>query len=100
MKKIPLYWLCFYWRPPGEESDGDICQDTSSDGSSESETERLIIGIRESLNNTSHVGQEGFSSDDSETSNQIQLPIFEYLERDPPYGRQPLADKVSLHLIW
>ncbi|XP_008807767.2 uncharacterized protein LOC103720029 [Phoenix dactylifera] len=81
---------------PGEESDADICQDTSSNGSSESDTERLVRGIRESLNNTSHVGQESFSSDDSETCNQLQLPVFEYLEHHPPYGRQPLADKISV----
>nr|XP_010905692.1 uncharacterized protein LOC105032815 isoform X2 [Elaeis guineensis] len=81
-------------RRPGEESDGDICQDISSDGGSDSETERLIRGG--SLNDTSHVGQESFSSDDIETCNQPQLPVFEYLEYHPPYGRQPLADKISV----
>jgi len=36
--------------------------------------------------------QEGFSSDDSETGNPQDL-LFEYFEQDPPYSREPLADK-------
>lgn len=85
----------FIERRPGEESDGENYQDTSSDASSESESEKLIAERRESLRNTGCADQEGFSSDDSEACNQSQVPIFEYQEYDPPYGRQPLADKVS-----
>ncbi|OAY77342.1 hypothetical protein ACMD2_01741 [Ananas comosus] len=83
-------------RRPGEESDGENYQDTSSDASSESESEKLIAERRESLRNTGCADQEGFSSDDSEACNQSQVPIFEYQEYDPPYGRQPLADKISV----
>ncbi|XP_072983143.1 uncharacterized protein [Typha latifolia] len=86
-------------RRPGEESDGETYQDTGSDASSESESEQNIIERRESLRNTSYVGQEDFSSDDTEAWNQQQLPIFQYLEHDPPYGRQPLADKISVLAI-
>ena len=39
--------------------------------------------------------QEDFSSDEGESRNPRSCLIFEYLERDPPYGREPLADKVS-----
>ncbi|XP_073106673.1 uncharacterized protein [Elaeis guineensis] len=82
-------------RRPGEESDGEPYLDTSSEGSSESEADRLRERMA-SLGTTSHVGQEGSLSDDSEACNPAILPVFEYLERDPPYGREPLADKISI----
>lgn len=41
--------------------------------------------------------QEGFSSDDSENGNPQDL-LFEYLEQDPPYSREPLADKAITDL--
>ncbi|KHN06688.1 hypothetical protein glysoja_021234 [Glycine soja] len=37
---------------------------------------------------------DGFSSDDGESVNSQGYLIFEYLERDPPYSREPLADKI------
>ncbi|XP_030537078.1 uncharacterized protein LOC115745645 [Rhodamnia argentea] len=62
-------------RSAGEDSDGDYYRDSSSsDGSSS--------------------GMEGFSSDDGDTGNSRGCLLFEYLERDPPYRREPLADKV------
>lgn len=42
--------------------------------------------------------QEGFSRDDSETGNPQDLLLFEYFEQDPPYSREPLADKASTEL--
>lgn len=39
--------------------------------------------------------QEGFSSDESETGNPQDL-LFEYFDQEPPYGREPLADKASV----
>ncbi|PKI60026.1 hypothetical protein CRG98_019614 [Punica granatum] len=40
-------------------------------------------------------GQEGFSSDNGEGGgNSRGCLLFEYLEREPPYSREPLADKV------
>ena len=42
--------------------------------------------------------QEDFSSDDSESGNSRGCLLFEYLEHDPPNGREPLADKASLPL--
>lgn len=41
--------------------------------------------------------QEEFSSDDSETGSPQDL-LFEYFDQDPPYSREPLADKASNHL--
>ncbi|XP_078435537.1 uncharacterized protein LOC144706452 isoform X2 [Wolffia australiana] len=40
--------------------------------------------------------QEGSSGDSSEARNSPGALVFEYLERDPPYGREPLADKISV----
>lgn len=39
--------------------------------------------------------QEGFSSDEGESGNTQGCLMFEYLEREQPYGRVPLADKAS-----
>lgn len=39
--------------------------------------------------------QEGFSSDDSDTGNCQGCLLFQYMERDPPNRREPLADKAS-----
>lgn len=69
-------------RCPGEESAGDIGQGTSSDGS-EGDANQFSKQRRDCPAN------------DAEISNQPERPIFEYLERDPPYGREPLADKIS-----
>ena len=44
--------------------------------------------------------QEGFSSDEGEPRKPQDFLLFEYLERDPPFGRGPLADKVSNCLPW
>ncbi|XP_031499738.1 uncharacterized protein LOC116264006 [Nymphaea colorata] len=101
-------------RRPGEDSDGDYYRDSSSDGSSDCEYERGMKYTREHLkrhhpgmeaslridrlslmqNNASF--QEGFSSDDSDVANsQSPCLLFEFLEQDPPYSREPLADKIA-----
>jgi hypothetical protein len=36
-----------------------------------------------------------FQRDDGEVHSPSTRPVFEYLERDPPYGREPLTDKAS-----
>uniref|UniRef100_A0ACD5WDV6 Uncharacterized protein n=2 Tax=Avena sativa TaxID=4498 RepID=A0ACD5WDV6_AVESA len=70
----------------GDESDGEST-DTSSGSSSETDVDRLRV----SPMGASHRLQNGGLH-----SNDASLPIFEYLERDPPYGREPLTDKVSI----
>ncbi|XP_010248942.1 PREDICTED: uncharacterized protein LOC104591427 [Nelumbo nucifera] len=100
-------------RRPGEDSDGDYYRDSSSDGSSDCELERGLKYSREQLNRyhitseaslrmdrlslrEKHIShQEGFSSDDGEAGNPRGCLLFEFLEQDPPYSREPLADKIS-----
>ncbi|XP_058760807.1 uncharacterized protein LOC131642985 [Vicia villosa] len=96
-------------RQLGEDSDSDF-RDSSSDGSSDCEPAR---GYREqrnlphlsddllshwmgglSVRNQHTLPQDGFSSDDGESVNSQGYLLFEYLERDTPYGREPLADKM------
>lgn len=76
-------------RRPGEDSDSDL----SSDGISDYEAaERGFKYLRDHQ----ITGQEGFSSsDESDSANPRGSLIFEYLEKDPPYSREPLADKIS-----
>lgn len=88
--------------------------DSSSDASSDNEIEKHTKTTRKqqhilhqlnsdvsirmgrlSIHDEHPVLQEGFSSDDGEAGNS-QGVLFEYLERNAPYGREPLADKVSL----
>ncbi|XP_023550272.1 uncharacterized protein LOC111808496 [Cucurbita pepo subsp. pepo] len=99
-------------RQPGEDSDSDF-RDSSSDGSSDSEPER---GLKYTGNQLNHhhlsselsrrmerlslrdqlIGlQEDCSSDEAESLNSQGQLLFEHLERDLPYSREPLADKVS-----
>ncbi|KAJ6899243.1 hypothetical protein NC652_025655 [Populus alba x Populus x berolinensis] len=95
----------------GEGSDSDF-RDSSSDGSSDYEHERGVKCSRDQLNHhhvtddfplridrlslrDQHVAhKEDFSSDEGESVNCQGCLLFEYLERDPPYSREPLADKI------
>jgi hypothetical protein len=102
-------------RQLGEDSDGDSFRDSCSDGSSDCEHDRgCLTYSREqrtyncqsidstlrmdqiSLRDQRMSSQEGFSSDESEPGSSQGCLLFEYLERDQPYGREPLADKVCL----
>lgn len=113
--------LSLYDRRPGEESDSDYCKDSCSDGSSDCEHERGSFmysreqqsyynrtnGVPLKMDGLSfrdqHIAlQEGSSSDEGESGNSQGRLLFEYLERDSPFSREPLADKVSpssSHLI-
>ncbi|KAA8529115.1 hypothetical protein F0562_034086 [Nyssa sinensis] len=101
-------------RQPGEDSDGDYFRDSSSDGSSDCEHERGSLSCSREQQNSHHLTskiplrmdrlslkdphialQEDFSSDEGESGNFRGCLLFEYLERDPPYGREPLADKIA-----
>lgn len=99
-------------RQPGEDSDSEF-RDSSSDGSSDCEPERGLKYVREQrshhnasteithrMDNLSSrdylaVIDEDFSSDEGESVNSQGCLLFEYLEQDLPYTREPLADKVS-----
>ncbi|GAV69147.1 DUF789 domain-containing protein [Cephalotus follicularis] len=98
-------------RRPGEDSDSDF-RDSSSDGSWDCEPDRDLRNSREQQNNklaTSDISSrmdrlslrdhhvalhEDVSSDEGESINSKQRLLFQYLERDPPYSREPLADKI------
>ncbi|GLT58187.1 hypothetical protein SLA2020_311020 [Shorea laevis] len=99
-------------RQPLEDSDSDF-RDSSSDNSSDCELERRPNSLREQCNHhnvaseiplkmdrlslrdqqISH--QEDFSSDEGESVNSRGHLLFEYLEYDRPFSREPLADKIS-----
>ena len=101
------FWL--FDRRWCEESDSD----SSSDGSSDSETKRRIKHSREPPHHSDpfittpfrmdrlslrdqHLGlHQDCSSDEAEFFNSQGRLLFEYLERDLPYLREPLADKAS-----
>ncbi|KAF0905474.1 hypothetical protein E2562_004440 [Oryza meyeriana var. granulata] len=71
-------------RHPWEESDEES-MDTSSESSSGTDADQLR-GLE--------IG--GFQREDGESHLPSTRPLFEYLEKDPPYGREPLTDKVSI----
>lgn len=103
----PFYKL----RKPGDESDAESSRETSSGGSSDYGAER---GFNNAVNgawiqNTTDPNIHGWkgvssiskpsmesSSDESETCNPPGRLMFEYLAQDPPYSREPLADKISV----
>ncbi|KAM1340682.1 hypothetical protein ACFX2H_039041 [Malus domestica] len=100
-------------RQVGEDNDVDNYLDSSSDASSDYEFEKHIKVAKEqgilhhlsrdistrmgslSIHGEHPVLQEGFSSDDGEAGNSRGVLLFEFLEQDAPYGREPLADKIS-----
>jgi len=90
--KPPFVFNC---RRFNEDSDDDSAPDTSSNVSSPTENERSI-GMTTQCLVENVCTDQGFSSDDSESSNQESSPIFQYVEHDAPYGRQPLADMISV----
>ncbi|XP_052149247.1 uncharacterized protein LOC127767824 isoform X2 [Oryza glaberrima] len=87
----------YHSRPSGEDSDGDYCQDTGSEEMSDlehdscpSSTDAFSVQDTTCESSTSEA-----SSDESESTrvSHEQL-IFEFLESEPPYQREPLADKI------
>ena len=66
--------------------------DTSSESSSENDVDWLQVSAVEA---THRLENGGLQSDDGETNASSSFPMFEYLEKDSPYGREPLTDKAS-----
>ncbi|KAB1212488.1 hypothetical protein CJ030_MR5G001022 [Morella rubra] len=100
-------------RRAGEDSDCDCSRDSSSDGSSDCEIDKgtqftskgsfcrhlpsevpTRMG-RLSVTNEHTERQEGFSGDDGESRNSQGTLLFEFLEQNAPYCREPLSDKIS-----
>lgn len=92
--------MFFYCRRLGEESESDF-QDSSSEGSS-SESDRGLCYPKEHISarmdqlSLRKEHQEDSSSDDGESLTSQGRLIFEFLETDLPYIREPFADKVCL----
>lgn len=99
-------------RRPGEESDADSLKETSSDDSSEcgagaSRIANKVHGnwsqqniIASTIDGIKHLSLKKdslleSSGDENEIGNSPGLLAFEYFERNQPYGREPLADKIS-----
>ncbi|XP_010496788.1 PREDICTED: uncharacterized protein LOC104773819 [Camelina sativa] len=86
-------------RRQGEESESDF-RDSSSEGSS-SESERGLCYSKEQISarmdqlSLRKEHNEDSSSDDGEPLSSQGRLMFEYLERDLPYIREPFADKMS-----
>ncbi|CAK9145619.1 unnamed protein product [Ilex paraguariensis] len=98
-------------RVPGEESDSESSRETSTDGDSDSGAESGVNGVEggwsqqkriiATIQNFDRVSLRenifmGSSIGESEISNPPGRLIFEYLEQDQPYSREPLADKISV----
>ncbi|KAK7274253.1 hypothetical protein RIF29_15336 [Crotalaria pallida] len=81
-------------RQLGEDDSDNDFRDSSSAGSSDSEEASHCMG-RLSLTDHNTVPRDGFSSDDGESGNSQGCLLFEYLEQDLPFSREPLADKIS-----
>ncbi|KAG6528606.1 hypothetical protein ZIOFF_010785 [Zingiber officinale] len=75
-----------------EDSNDNHYLDISREGSSGSEENRLKEGSS-SLESISQVGHEGFANENGEVYPKPARPVFQYFEKDPPYGREPLIDK-------
>uniref|UniRef100_A0A0D3EJD4 Uncharacterized protein n=1 Tax=Oryza barthii TaxID=65489 RepID=A0A0D3EJD4_9ORYZ len=92
----------YHSRPSGEDSDGDYCQDTGSEEMSDLEHDSCpsstdAFSVQDTTCETS---TSEASSDESESTriSHEQL-IFEFLESEPPYQREPLADKACQQLL-
>ncbi|KAK6921216.1 Protein of unknown function DUF789 [Dillenia turbinata] len=104
-------------RQSGEDSDTDYCRDSSSDGSSDYDSPREVkhtveekapyrlprelltkIG-RITISEKTAANQDESSSDDSDTGSSTGCLLFEFLEQDLPYSREPLEDKASISVL-
>ncbi|GAB4827913.1 hypothetical protein Ancab_034797 [Ancistrocladus abbreviatus] len=91
-------------RQAGEGSDGDEGRVSGSDGSSDYEIEEGMdlswlqqgcqTGSLLSLDKDSQ-SREGFSSDASEAGSSSCQLLFEFLEQETPYCREPLSEKIA-----
>lgn len=90
-----IYFFLPSDRTFGEESDADSFKDSSSDGSVEWEAGGKINGDRQSRKLLS-MRERLLTIDEGKIRNPPGLLMFEYFEQNPPYSREPLADKISL----
>lgn len=94
-----MSFICY--RRPGEESDES--RETSSEGSSDSETERGLNSFaswrKQEVAKSNLVGMKGLSLRvkplSGSGSSTKDVLMFEFFEHDPPFTREPLTDKAS-----
>ncbi|PKA61460.1 hypothetical protein AXF42_Ash014377 [Apostasia shenzhenica] len=88
---------------PSQDSDAESRRDSSSDRSSDSEIDRgfnvpssyFIRKMGQLTVDEKQISfQDGSSRDDSNRGGCLGSLIFEYIEHDRPYCREPLADKI------
>lgn len=94
-----IYFFLPCDRTFGEEGDVDSFKDSSSDGSIEWEAGGKINGDRQSRNLLS-MRERLLMIDEGKIRNPPGLLMFEYFEQNPPYSREPLADKASPLWLW
>lgn len=97
-------------RRPVEESDADSSRETSSDDSGEFGADggvHMVQGTSRQQNYTGAIAEglsrlslsstplTGSSGDENGISSNPGVLVFEYLERNQPYSREPLADKIT-----
>ncbi|XP_039025147.1 uncharacterized protein LOC120158347 [Hibiscus syriacus] len=83
-----------------EDGDAESLRETSSAGSSDSETDRRVKGgvdgalaqHNSQSTNRSHMSS---SSDEVQVGQTARLLVFEYFEQEQPHHRKPLYDKIS-----
>lgn len=106
-----LFYIMFCSRRRGTDSDAESSKETSSDGSSNCGAEKKtkanlqdeciqdssISGSQRALQMNTPSAES--SSDESDSCYHHGQLVFEYMERDPPFCREPLTDKVGVFLF-
>ncbi|KAK1319629.1 hypothetical protein QJS10_CPB04g00925 [Acorus calamus] len=82
-------------RRAGEESDDDSGESASDDACEQVQAQSVLGSLGRLSLRDQPLQTGGYSSDDAEASNPQGHLIFEYMERDLPYIREPLANKIS-----
>ncbi|KAM0864190.1 hypothetical protein ACQ4PT_044088 [Festuca glaucescens] len=90
---VPYLSAIQLYSDPSRLSTRHPWEDTGSEHSSGIDADRLRNSPLEA---PCRLENGGFQRDDGEVHSPSTHPVFEYLERDPPYGREPLTDKVSI----
>ncbi|GMJ09203.1 hypothetical protein like AT5G49220 [Hibiscus trionum] len=83
-----------------EDGDAESLRETSSAGSSGSETDRRIKGGVDGAwsqhnSHSTNISHTSSSSDEVEVGKLTRLLVFEYFEHEQPHHRKPLYDKIS-----
>ncbi|KAL4353832.1 hypothetical protein GQ457_06G030130 [Hibiscus cannabinus] len=83
-----------------EDGDAESSRETSSVGSSDSETDRRVKGgvdgaWAQNNSRSTNISHMSSASDEVEVAKLTRLLVFEYFEQEQPHHRKPLYDKIS-----